>query len=611
MQAKTTQRKFPNPCAACKRRHLKCDLDYPACRKCRSRGSPCVRGLNVRFRHLSKPSAPLENDSKPSKFEFEFADNQTWVRINPSLSFLNETVNETPDALANAHDSTTGASDDDAHYESNIPLDAPLTLDQDVGSQNSSPGQISTSLIQETPCFEFERSDRTPTRSSQSTSEKDSPLLDSKTPFAVRVRAAITELGSPKPETTLPLEDNPGDFSVSIYVDTPTWPLKDPIEAMLFQTFVDKLAPLFDLCDSDRHFATVVPHRAVTCPPLMNAILAASARHLSRISTFDGLIGDQYHQNCLSVLIPALSSSITIKDENLLTAIVILRYMEELDVPVMSTSMASESHLVGTRVFVAAQDKLSELGSLRRAAFWVALRQEIHMAFMQARPVHANYDLETVCDLIVPDDNGCSFANLTIIHCAACLRYCFSGEEHNANTWEKLRMSQDCWWEERPWYFHPMYINAESNNVFPEVIFLNDAVVTGVLHYYLIEILLAAHNPTAPRLGLGQAASFRSINEAIKRNVRMVCGVAESNPRTMTSYAYVCLAITMGGDRFTDLREQNALYNILIKIDTRYAWPTGSTQEYLRSVWDWPETPNPSMSISRIMNGTSHALREQ
>lgn len=213
-------------------------------------------------------------------------------------------------------------------------------------------------------------------------------------------------------------------------------------------------------------------------------------------------------------------------DENLLTAVVILRFMEELDVPSMSADSSTESHLLGTRVFVSAQEKLRDFTSLRRAAFWVALRQEIHMAFIQTRPVHPNFDLETISRLVVHDDNGCNFANLTILHCAACVRYCYGAEEQSIGTWEKLRATQERWLVERPWIFHPMYINEESG-IFPEVIFMNDAVVTGVLHYYLVQILLAAHNPKAPKLGPGQAKAFREMNDEIRKNVRMVCGIAE------------------------------------------------------------------------------------
>jgi hypothetical protein len=74
-----------------------------------------------------------------------------------------------------------------------------------------------------------------------------------------------------------------------------------------------------------------------------------------------------------------------------------------------------------------------------------------------------------------------------------------------------------------------MYIN-ESDDVpgnFPQALYLNDAVVTGVLHYLLIKVLLAAHNPRTPKLGPGQAKAAKTINEEIRKTVKMVCGVAE------------------------------------------------------------------------------------
>ncbi|KAF4959325.1 hypothetical protein FGADI_1768 [Fusarium gaditjirri] len=152
----------------------------------------------------------------------------------------------------------------------------------------------------------------------------------------------------------------------------------------------------------------------------------------------------------LSALIPALNSSAAVMDENLLTAIVILRYMEELDVLLTSADTASESHLVGPRVFVAAQEKVLDFTGLRRAAFWVALRQEIHMAFMQARPVHPNFALEAISRLVQNDDTCFTFTSLTILQCAACLRYCYGPEDQSFSAWERLQEAQERWWADRP-----------------------------------------------------------------------------------------------------------------------------------------------------------------
>lgn len=115
-----------------------------------------------------------------------------------------------------------------------------------------------------------------------------------------------------------------------IYLETPIWPLREREEAMLMRYFVENLSPCFDLCDPDRHFALVVPHRAAVCPVLLNAIFACSAKHLSRVSGFDPYISDRYHQECLKHLIPMLNDSAAVMDENLLAATVILRFLEEV-----------------------------------------------------------------------------------------------------------------------------------------------------------------------------------------------------------------------------------------------------------------------------------------
>lgn len=63
----------------------------------------------------------------------------------------------------------------------------------------------------------------------------------------------------------------------------------------------------------------------------MNAILALSARQLSRITDFDPYVADAYYQRCFETLIPALNDNVAIHDESLLAATVILRLMEEMN----------------------------------------------------------------------------------------------------------------------------------------------------------------------------------------------------------------------------------------------------------------------------------------
>ncbi|KAL3600360.1 hypothetical protein FPOAC2_04598 [Fusarium poae] len=584
-------------------RHLKCDNDK-TCSNCRKSDIECVRGFSVRFRHGLNPSIRSGKTAEAKAREYNFSQDQPWVKTTRTLSF----VDETPDVI-NIHDSSVANFDTldnlSVDIDSSPPLDPICRLQSRDSTEQDRPRSVAD--LTETPSNDNQRPSKKRALSSSSAGPWLTGTPRSNPPDALspsqRSDNDIT-LGVASPQVAAALASSrQTDLSIpvdhvteaisGIYLDAPRWPLQDPQEAMLFYNFIHVLAPLFDLCDSERHFATIVPRRAVMCPPLMNAVLAASAKRLSRVDGFDELIGDRYHQNCLDALIPALSSSAAVMDENLLTAIVILRYMEELDVPLTSAETANESHLVGTRVFVAAQEKILDFTGLRRAAFWVALRQEIHMSFMQARPVDPNFALEDISRLVQNDDTCCTFANLTILQCAACLRYCYGSEDQSFSAWERLQEAQERWWAERPWHFHPMYINESDDvpGVFPQALYLNDAVVTGVLHYLLIKVLLAAHNPRTPKLGPGQAKAAKTINEEIRKTVKMVCGVAESNQRNPTGFAYACLAITMAGDRFNDLYEQEALYNVLQKADVQFGWPNRSVQEYLKEAWGWTESP--------------------
>jgi Fungal specific transcription factor domain len=146
----------------------------------------------------------------------------------------------------------------------------------------------------------------------------------------------VTALDDLSNDTYAPSEFAAGASTVSasiarIYLDTPVWPLQVREEAVLMRHFIITMAPYFDLCDPRRHFALVVPQRAIESPVLLNAIFASSARHLSRIRNFEATISDRYHQECLKHLIPLLSDNAAVMDENLLAATIILRFLEEVE----------------------------------------------------------------------------------------------------------------------------------------------------------------------------------------------------------------------------------------------------------------------------------------
>ena len=66
-------------CTPCRIRHLPCDTNNLVCSECAKADRECVRGYNLRFRHLTCPSkTPDRKDF--SKYEFFFDEGQTWVQ---------------------------------------------------------------------------------------------------------------------------------------------------------------------------------------------------------------------------------------------------------------------------------------------------------------------------------------------------------------------------------------------------------------------------------------------------------------------------------------------------------------------------------------------------
>lgn len=304
------------------------------------------------------------------------------------------------------------------------------------------------------------------------------------------------------------------------------WPLRDKNEAQLFCHYVRNIAPLFDLCDHERHFATVVPQRATTCPPLLNALLAASAKHSCCFGLVSPLVADKYYQESLGTIIPVLSSETVVRDENLLAAIVILRFIEEVDIPF--SPGGPQSHLIGTRAFLAARDRTRKFSKLGIAVFWLALRQEIFMALIHSRSVHPDLLIEDIVSPWEPPKCDCDYANRVIVQAALCVQYCFGEKNQQFSTWEELTDALDRWYAERPWQFYPMSAEEENEDQFlPEPKYLSDAVVTGLQHYYMARLILEAHNPTVPKLGPARKMRLKETDQEMKRMVRTICGIAK------------------------------------------------------------------------------------
>ncbi|KAJ5629734.1 hypothetical protein N7528_003391 [Penicillium herquei] len=285
-----------------------------------------------------------------------------------------------------------------------------------------------------------------------------------------------------------------------------------------------------------------------------------------------------------------------VQDENLLAASVILRFYEELDVPLVGAD--DETYLQGTVFFLAAQanEALKNRG-LRNAAFWVGMRQKVHTAFITQSSIRLDFscfDGSIYKTMESTDDS--TWANRIVLLCAEVLSFCYGENGHSLNHYiELLEFSED-WYRYKPPSFSPIYHQAPDSSkqeVFPQIWFMGDCHVIAIQHWHLARILLAAFDPRVPRMGPNQKKAAATIEAEIKHHVFNLCGIGFSNkaaPGPITA----CMGVSMCGDRVTDKFEQAALLDVLIKTEELQALSTQKAQYQLREAWNYQETEHPS-----------------
>ncbi|KAF2152781.1 hypothetical protein K461DRAFT_152808 [Myriangium duriaei CBS 260.36] len=588
-------------CQNCRARHLKCDREQPICSRCAHSGLECRQGLNVRFRHDANPTVSTKRDSTDV-----FADNQEWVSTSGRLTFVDETLDTiavydpsgSADLVADSSTSLIAAdASSPTHRIALLPPNLATTRQiQSPVRSNSTPAQQTHSPVHQLV-----------TQAQQHTS----PLRRTVSPVLP------VPIQNPGPTST-PRE--PTHSSPTQYLSpTDTWsdqpplrpwssagspigpPLATPLpkgpahfynekEAELLRYFVSHLARSFDLTDPSCHFRLVIPQRAMTDPILLNAILAVSARHQARTGSGDPMVADDYHQECLAHLIPLLNDSSAILGENMLASTVILRHLEEIDVPLTAatpTDVDQASHLIGTHAIISAQESFTPAGGLRLASFWVGLRQEIYVAFVNQRPILLPLEVFIRDRSFAAAEDGI-WANRAVALCAEVISCCFGKpRDFTARLSELTQYAQE-WLNHTPTSFTPLYRReGDGNCSFPEIMYCSDTIVTGVQHYHLAMILLLAHDPRIPNLGLQRRAALRKADEAIIFHVRELCGLALSNNTCPPNFVTASMAIAVVGDKFTDLKDQLDCLRVLETTRTEHGWSTTTAQEDLKAAWGW------------------------
>jgi hypothetical protein len=404
--------------------------------------------------------------------------------------------------------------------------------------------------------------------------------------------------------------------SSQIYFDPPKWPLEDPQEATLFHYYITKVAIFvskfllskilalnslkliftkFDFCDRDQHFALVIPQRARVCRTLFNAIMAISARHAHQTKSLNtpAYLADYYQARCFKTLIPILDDSAALMDETLLATVVILRLLEELDVSAGISD--TQRHFHGGQSLVKLQERKGLGSGLRQASFWACLRQEIYISLKNHQPVQSNLDYYNEAFDCVEMAAGDEYiwSNYATLHCAEALRFSFGNEPVSKfqDVLKRMKHCRQC----RPVSCEPVYYkesdemweDEDGSTGFPVIKYGASCHVMGEQYLTLGQIILVIHGFSIPSISLTSRARRDLVEKQAKKLIRVLCGVALSNPDTVAAILVTCMGIGLCGDLFTSRREQERLHDILVLTETQNGWPTKSLQEQLRQRWGW------------------------
>lgn len=248
-----------------------------------------------------------------------------------------------------------------------------------------------------------------------------------------------------------------------------------------------------------------------------------------------------------------------------------------------------EKHLLGTQVFLNTADPTLHASGLRTAAFRTGLRQDVWVALLNHRPAQISPQHNAIDRVFTPADDGV-WASRIVLICAEALQWCFGEDDHTKGRYYDICNKYLQWLSLRPLSWEPFLYeppDPSKGEVFPHIWHTQDCMVIGNHHHHLTSMLLASYNPNIPRIGLRQKAALHSIDKEICGHVMEMCGLALSNKKVSTAMFTASVGVAMFGDRFSDLREQKALLEVLEATEKDHGWPTRGAQAALKEAWEW------------------------
>lgn len=347
-----------------------------------------------------------------------------------------------------------------------------------------------------------------------------------------------------------PEEPNrPPDAAFEPWKSPDTISLNDD-EIGLFHHYINVLGPILDLLDPLKHFSNKVPKLAVHNVGLLKSLLAVAARHMAQVSEtpmpqqafsvqtpvshsslqeptplknpFLEVATQYYHETLHYLSQNLLYPSYTKSAEIIATAILISTY-EMFDASGIYSDGGWERHLRGIFWIQRSQDNNGETkDGLRRAAWWMWLRQDIWVAFRESRRVLTIWrPTKRLVDL-TPDELA-----LRIIYiCARCVDFA-ANEKHyemsiRIDQGDKLLRALEDWYRILPSSFQPIYAHsAPQSGLFAPIWIHPPSYAAAIQMFHFARIVVLINQPS-----LGGMSEFSRRQRLLDESVETICGIA-------------------------------------------------------------------------------------
>ncbi|KAL4814982.1 hypothetical protein BDW67DRAFT_80946 [Aspergillus spinulosporus] len=545
-------------CERCRLRHIKCTIGEGAssCNECSRLSRACRLDPPFRFKTVRHVYQKCQGSS--SKFELAWSSRQPWVKVPQSLMFIEESA-EDPD------------------------FDAIPDVVRNNQLQSDGASAISQTQIPHTPS----------PREDTAQAGNHEHLIAQLAGTSPDERRTISSISiSPRPAngtSPLPSVSTWADFSPSLSSLSPRQNSISSMttrEASLLRSFIQTLAPRFDVCDQNSHFSTEIPRRALQVPMIMKAILAFSARHAAIMSGTEDWEASEYHSQCIEMLLRALSKAEGFYDDNILITVVILRVYEELE-----RATDEKCHWLGSTRLLNTMSKSASSGGLAEAVSWQFLRQAIYACLVEYQPMQLNLENYERSSVFQRMDDA-AYANRIIFLCARIiqLRSEPNGYSFTESDWQYLSDCVDQWYREKPISWQPLKhqeANAEANKPFPELWMVSPPAVVGLQYYHASRIILATSNNHQRIVMDYERARLRRIEEqTIAYHLVNVIGLSKSNETVINAYFMGCHLLHRYGFCLRHPAEHLGSIEFLEYVEKQIGWPTAWIVRQLEAEWN-------------------------